>query len=710
MNEKWRERGRGWKTSFFLLLVFLGSAEVPASDLPPAFTQALVALKANDCPATLTALEASPHPPPEAIRHRILFVTGYCLLKTDQPAASLPLLEQAATEHDLLADYAIAYAARAAEALGDRTKTIALLSELVGRYPNSLPAEGARFRLGMTYLEAEQHQEAEKALRVFLDRYPKSDLAPEASLQLAKLYLLLDRPEQAVPLLKHLYIRTPTDPAAAEAEILQREIPHTLTRQERLLRTKILLREGGYAEAATTLTPLLEKEPENGEARYLMGRILFAMKQYPQAIATLLPLTDRTLRSPFKLKALFLTGRASLRLGENSQAIAYLKRIPASFPRSRFADDALYLIGLNLEEQGDELAALDVYLRLIRSYPNGGWGDRARWQRAWGYYRQGNLQQAEHELEHILKDYPESPQTAQALYWRGRMLEEVGKSDLANQMYQRVVQEGTLDPYYEWRARERLRLKPPEFSPGLPPPMQSPGPPALAKARELSQLGMWEDAAAEYWEVATADRDQISLQWEACEALVQANEFEKVVQIARSAVYTLLKNGSRDEVLTTFGGFLYPRGFWPWVDRYVKETPLDPYLVTALIREESAFSPMAVSRAGARGLMQLMPRTAARVAEEIDLPNPVDLNAPGHNIALGTRYLTGLHEQFGGNLILTLAAYNAGPHAVRRWLTDAPIRDLETFVEEIPYRETREYVKRVLGSYNRYRTLYGEPG
>ena len=710
MNEKWGERGRGWKTSFFLLLLFLGSAEVPASDLPPAFAQALVALKANDCPATLRALETILHPPPETIRHRILFVTGYCLLKTDQPAASLPLLEQAATEHDLLADYAIAYAAQAAQALGDRTKTIALLSGLVAHYPNSLLAEEARFHLAMTYLEAEQREEAEKALRVFLDRYPKSDLAPEASLHLAKLYLSLDRPEQAVPLLKHLYIRTPTDPAAAEAEILLREIPHTLTRQERLLRTKILLREGGYAEAATILTPLLENEPEDGEIRYLMGRILFAMKQYPQAIATLLPLTDRTLRSPFKVKALFLTGRASLRLGKYSQAIAYLKRIPASFPRSRFADDALYLIGLNLEEQGDEVAAQKVYLRLIRSYPNGGWGDSARWQRAWLYYRQGNLQRAEHELEHILKDYPESSQMAQALYWRGRMLEEMGSHDLATQMYQRVVERATLDPYYEWRARERLRLKPQQFSPELPPPMENPGPPALAKARELSQLGIWEDAAAEYWEVAIADRDQISLQWEACQALVRAKEFEKVVQIARSAVYTLLKNGSRDEALTTFGGCLYPRGFWPWVDQYVKEASLDPYLVTALIREESTFAPTAVSRAGARGLMQLMPQTAARVAKEIDLPAPLDLDAPNHNIALGTRYLARLHEQFGGNLVLTLAAYNAGPRAVQRWLTDGPIQDLETFVEEIPYRETREYVKRVLGSYNRYRTLYGQPG
>lgn len=710
MNEKRTGRDHSRKMSFFLMALLLGSTAVPASELPPAFTQALVALQANDCPLALRILGAAPDPPPEAIRHRVLFITGYCLLKTDQPAVSLPLLEQAATQYDLLADYSIAYAAEAAQVLEDREKTITLLSELLTRYPNSLRAEEARFRLAMTYLEIEQREDAEKALRAFLDRHPKSELAPEATLHLAKLYLSLDRPREAVPLLKHLYLRLPTDPTAAEAELLLKEIPHTLTRQERLLRIRALFREGSYAEAATALTPLLQDDPEDGDIRLLMGRILFAKKDYPRAISTLRPLTDPPARSSLRATALFLMGRASLRSGMYAQATTYLERISASFRQNYLADDALYLIGINLEERGEDAAALKVYARLIRNYPNSGLGDTARWQRAWLYYRQGNLTRAEHELEHILKDYPESPQTAQALYWRGRMLEKMGKSDLAKQVYQRVVQEATLDPYYEWRARERLSLKPQQFSPELPPPTENPGPPALAKARELSQLGIWEDAAAEYWEAATADRDQISLQWEACQALVRANEFEKVVQIARSAVYTLLEDGGRDEALPTFGSFLYPRGFWPWIDQYVKETPLDPYFVTALIREESAFSPKAVSRAGARGLMQLMPRTAARVAKEIDLPDPVDLNAPGHNIALGIRYLAGLHQQFGGNLVLTLAAYNAGPHAVQRWLTDGSIQDPETFVEEIPYRETREYVKRVLGSYDRYRTLYNQPG
>jgi soluble lytic murein transglycosylase len=701
-------------TKRLLLLFFLlGSAEALATDLPPAFTEALVALESNDCPAALQAFEAIPHPPPEAIGRRVRFLTGYCLLKTGRPAEALPLLEGAGAEDDLLADYALSYAAQAALALEDRSKTTLLLSRLLAGYPQSRLAEEAQFRLATTYLEMEKHQDAEKALLDFLNRYRESSRAPEASLLLAKLLLDLERPEEAAPLLKRLYIDFPTDPSAAETERLLREVRQfpTLTPDQHLLRAKALFREGRYSEAVTALTPLLETDPKSGEIRLLIGRGLFAMKEYPQAIAVLLPLTDPAASPPLQAKALFLTGRASLRSGESLQAIATLERIPASFPRSRLADDALYLIGLNQEERGEDDTALEVYARLLRLYPNGGLGDTARWRRAWLLYRQRKLERADRELKHLLKDYPRSPQKAQALYWRGRLLEEMGKRSGAQWVYRRLLKQATLDPYYEWRARERLNLKAKRFSPGPPPPFGNRSSPALAKARELFYLRMWAEAAAEYWELAPAHPGQISLQWEACQALFRANEFDKVITIARRTVLTLIKTGRREEALTTFWSFLYPLGFWPWVDYYVKETPLDPFLVTALIREESTFSPTALSRAGARGLMQLLPETAARVARETDLPDPLDLDIPGPNIALGTRYLAKLHEQFGGNLVLTLAAYNAGPDAVRRWLKDHhPFQDPEAFIEDIPYPETRGYVKRVLGSYHRYRTFYARPG
>lgn len=713
MTQRWPQ-WRGSRTVWPVLVVlFLGCAQALASDLSEPFDQALVALETNDCPAALSALQGIPQPPPEPIRKRTIFLTGYCLFKTDRPADALPFLEQAATEYELLGDYAMAYAAQAALALEDQRKATELLSRLLARYPNTPLAEEAHFRLATTYLEMEQRENAEKALRDFLRRYPASDLAPEASLILAKSLLAVGRDQEAAPTLKRLYIRFPTDPSAAEAERLLREtkLLTTLTPHEHFVRAKALYDKGKYREAATALTPVLHTDPDKEEVRLLLGRSLFAMKKYSKAIATLRPLTDRTVPASFRMKALYLLGRASHRSGRYSQGITYLKRIPALFPRSRLADDAFYIMGLSQEDRGNVAAALEVYTRLLQAYPRGGLGDSARWRRAWLLYRQKKLQPANHELEHLLEDYPHSSHRGQALYWRGRLWEELGKEDLAIRTYQRLLKEEAYNPYYFQAARQRLGLKPSRLSPGPLPSQHSPNPPGMARARELFFLRLWEEAAAEYWEIAAAHPRRVPLQWEACEALTRADQFDRVYTLAQRTKFTLFRTGKHEELLPSFWTFLYPRAFWSSVDHYARETHLDPYLVAALIREESAFSPTAVSRAGARGLMQLMPATAARVATRAGVPNPPDLDTPGVNIALGTWYLARLYEQFDGNVVLTLAAYNAGPHAVRRWLKDQhPLRDPETFIEEIPYPETQRYVKRVLGSYDRYRTLYARPG
>jgi soluble lytic murein transglycosylase len=130
-------------------------------------------------------------------------------------------------------------------------------------------------------------------------------------------------------------------------------------------------------------------------------------------------------------------------------------------------------------------------------------------------------------------------------------------------------------------------------------------------------------------------------------------------------------------------------------------------LVAAVIREESAYDPRAVSSVGAIGLMQLMPDTGRWVARRIglDLPGKDALYNPETNIRLGASYLSFLLEQFEGNFVYAIAAYNAGSGAVDRWITSFGSRDQDEFIESIPYRETRNFVKRVLRSLGEYRRI-----
>lgn len=146
----------------------------------------------------------------------------------------------------------------------------------------------------------------------------------------------------------------------------------------------------------------------------------------------------------------------------------------------------------------------------------------------------------------------------------------------------------------------------------------------------------------------------------------------------------------------------YPLWHYEQVEKEAAKHGLDPLLVVSLIRQESAFNAQAVSRVGARGLMQLMPRTAKSLEKGLKLHQ---LNQPEKNIELGTKYFAGLVRRYDGNIALALAAYNAGYGAVDKWRGRYQVRNQLLFADLIPYRETREYVGSILRNYYWYQNL-----
>ncbi len=165
---------------------------------------------------------------------------------------------------------------------------------------------------------------------------------------------------------------------------------------------------------------------------------------------------------------------------------------------------------------------------------------------------------------------------------------------------------------------------------------------------------------------------------------------------------------------------LYPKKFEDSITEYSKKAKLDPFLILSLIRQESVFNPRAVSGAGARGLMQLMEKTALDEASKLpkdyvsgamktkvvrSIHNFKTLHETDVNILLGVHYFKRLSEKYN-NPALSLAAYNAGPSAVTRWQQKYPTSDILYFVEKIPYKETRNYVKLILRNYFYYKRWY----
>ncbi len=154
--------------------------------------------------------------------------------------------------------------------------------------------------------------------------------------------------------------------------------------------------------------------------------------------------------------------------------------------------------------------------------------------------------------------------------------------------------------------------------------------------------------------------------------------------------------------------WFYPIRYVAEISSHTRTSSLDPYLVAAIIRVESNFQPEARSPKGATGLMQLMPETAQWVAQRIGQNDrELDLVDPGLNIRLGSWYMAMLQEEFGGNLVVALAAYNGGRGNVSRWLAEKRWNGRLDSVRDIPFLETRLYVQRVLSVYSWYLRLYG---
>jgi soluble lytic murein transglycosylase len=153
---------------------------------------------------------------------------------------------------------------------------------------------------------------------------------------------------------------------------------------------------------------------------------------------------------------------------------------------------------------------------------------------------------------------------------------------------------------------------------------------------------------------------------------------------------------------------IFPIDYWTLIKRYAPANNLDPYLVAALINQESSFSADARSSANAIGLMQLLPSTARRYARALRIRrySAGSLTRPEVNIQLGTAYFAELVRRLGG-VHYALASYNAGEHRVAIWTSERPSADREEFIDDIPFPETQGYVKKILGTAEDYRRLYG---
>ena len=405
-------------------------------------------------------------------------------------------------------------------------------------------------------------------------------------------------------------------------------------------------------------------------------------------------------------RAAYERARALLRDGNATRAGTELEAIVKRHASdTTAASSALYLLGDLAADDGRDDDARTFFRQAATRYPSGALGASARFRAAILAFVTGDVRTAALELDTLALHRPRSTETLAGLYWSGRAWGQLGDSANARTRWADVI---TRDPgsYYAMLAARRLQQQP--WVPVArtdPVAVDSAMVAALRRAELLADLGMEYEADLEYDGIASRAEQSIEATLAAAQAFRDRDLAPRAIRLGNRA---LSSGAARDDRLYRV---LYPLAYEGALTREAERHRLDPALVAALIRQESSFEPRATSRVGARGLMQIMPAVGRQLAtaEDYHTWDAELLYQPDVSLELGTAHLAGLLSGYA-HVSHALAAYNAGSSRAKRWLEKAGTDDPEVFVERIPYRETRDYVRIILRNRELYRSMYGTKG
>ncbi len=504
---------------------------------------------------------------------------------------------------------------------------------------------------------------------------------------------------------RRAWLQDPDDSAAqtAHEELSQIEGPGsqpTASPSTILMRARQLLRAGHPEAAHSDLTeaeaeiPAGSLQAERGElfmaqADRALGNDDEALSHWQKASAS----TDPAISAAAKIAlARLIESR-----GDWQHAVGLLEKVAVARRSKSEGNEAEYLSAWMLMQHGRERDALAGFTDLA-AHPKWRHSEEALWWKAWALYGDGRFEKAALELEQLAQRSRDN-MGSQALYWEARAWRHVHQPARAADALARLHASAP-DSFYDVLAGRESR------GPSVAPAGGGCNVEVahgsylveLQRAGLLWALGLGRYVAAELDHAATlAQRPQEI--WTVAQADAAFGQPGRAFALLSGGRAGCAQGGDRRLAL-------FPRPFRADVQLAADAAEIDPLLVWSVMRQESRFRTDARSAVQAAGAMQLLDATLHRIARIAGIPR-VDSAGIASGVSIAAWYLRALSERFRGNPALVAAAYNAGPDAVASWVKHEGARPLDEFIERIPFRETRRYVKSVLSNYAGYRSLFG---
>ena len=641
---------------------------------------------------------------------------GHAYILDKRYAEAVSSLKLAKEAGDSLEDYDDFLAAKSYHESDQEAQAEALLKGFKAKYPDSIFVDEVPELEANVLLDLHDPAGAKRVL----DAAASDPAAGRAGYQLAAGLVAQAQNEntEAVRIYKALLLGFPlsTEASIARAKLTNLGAEESLTSDEMRSLGDAYYRAGRYEDASDQYRALsrkanLDEQSRNGFAVAAAACDL-KLKRLTEGQAQALPDT----RDENGARRAYLLMELARNRNDLDAQTQIVMRMETDFPQSQWLAEALFSSGNMYLLRKDYAQAAEYYAYLGDHFPSNKNGSAAHWRAGWLNYRLGNYKEAARIFEEQIHKFAGTPETASALYWRGRLYETQDHDTAKAAANYRTIVRVYQHFFYAQMARQRLaalgstevaaspeleQIKTPEI-----PTLSESFPedsPHLAKAKLLANAGLNEYLAREI----AADPDSGS--WSAlAEAQIYAS-YGEAYRALRALKRALpgAASASIESIPLPYWRILFPEPYWSIIKAESAKNNVDPYLVASLIRQESEFNPSVISYANAWGLMQLLPSVGRSLAKQEGLTHfqTFQLLDPETNIRLGTKYLKQTLDKFGGVPEYALAAYNAGDSRVQDWQAAGPYSGMDEFVESIPFTQTREYVQAILRNIEIYREI-----
>lgn len=651
---------------------------------------------------------------------RTVYQQALQLKAEDRNEEALAEFEKLKDVYPGLGDIILLHIATLHQELGREFSVQTNLKEAIKRYSDSPLMPQIHYELGLSHYRGNEAEKAEALFRQLIKEYPDSDYGLASHYFLANLIQRQETPdnETAIQQLSTYLKECPDCIYSADSALQLEKLLETPTQEQHKLIGEALAHSNQNSKKS--LEHLKQAPVET--VWKMLAKSLIAEKKFSEANRILtkgLPLAENMDDVRWAVDKILETGS-----GGRSAKLKALneQNIPLG------GDYILWKLAVSNPSNSDY-----YYQEVLSRYPQGDYAPESSWSLLWPMLKNSRHNEFLVKGEDHVKNYPYARSTPKILFWLGKIQEKKANKSSAIIYYQRLV-DNYPDDYYAFRGSKRLI----ELNGGkdtgwqtLPDRTDYPPENAAPNDNLIAITGVtdpWEIERLKELFNAKASEDLIDLTKTITGKVPAALESwyhhqtgnrARGIRIIRDDIYERYKPTPSNPVSAyAFPNIsdeerklLYPLYFTEYIAEFANKNNVDPFIAQSLMREESYYNEFAVSSSDARGLMQLLPATAREVAgwEKMTGFQTIRLFQPEVNIQLGTRYLNHINAYLGDNHMLMVGAYNGGPNAMKRWSSASAymLTDPDMFVERIPYEQTRDYIKKVFGSYWNYTRLYG---